>query len=144
MSRGGLLRLTINLTLIIAGFSACSTPILTPEPVSPTTPPSIVLTTTLVPPTTAPTITLAVTPAPEPSYFVLQAENGSPKFPLQSKPANELADNRIGWIVSNFWQVVKEDKIANESWVENEFSNLGAKRIRLSISEADSGQENKS
>ena len=140
MSRGGLLRLTINLTLIIAGFSACSTPILTPEPVSPTTPPSIVLTTTLVPPTTAPTITLAVTPAPEPSYFVLQAENGSPKFPLQSKPASELADNRIGWIVSNFWQVVKEDKIANESWVESEFSNLGAKRIRLSISEADSGQ----
>ena len=127
--------------LVIASLSACSPPIATTGPVSPTSiSPSIVPTNTSFPPTPAPAITLAITPTPEPSYFILQAGNSSPKFPLQSKLASELADNRIGWIASNLWQNVKEDKIANESWVESEFSNFGAKRIRLSINEGDTGQ----
>ena len=141
MSRSSLSRLTINLVLVIASLDACSAPIATTETVSPTSlSPSIVPTTTSFPLTPAPTITLAITPTSEPSYLILQGENSSPKFPLQSKPTIELADNRTGWIVSNFWQVVKEDKIANESWVESEFSNFGAKRVRVSINEADAGQ----
>jgi hypothetical protein len=47
-----------------------------------------------------------------------------------------LTDNRIGWIVSDFWHL----GLPNESWIESEFSNFGAKRIRLSINEADTGQ----
>jgi hypothetical protein len=137
MSRSSLLRLAINLTLIVASFSACSTPMVTPEPISPTAiSPSVVTTTTLVPPTPESTSTSAVTPTPEPSYLILQAGNSAPKLPLQSKPARELADNRIGHIVSDFWHL----GLPNESWVENDISNLGAKRIRLSINEADSGQ----
>jgi hypothetical protein len=137
MSNYGLLRMTINLMLILVNISACSTSIATPEPALLTSTPALAVPTeTFVPPTPTLTITPAVSPTPEPAYLILQAGNSSPKFPLQSKPTSELADNRIGWIVSDFWHL----GLPNESWVESEFLNFGAKRVRLSINEADTGQ----
>ncbi len=82
--------------------------------------------------------TVEPTLIPEPDYLTLQDRNPFPKNRLQSLPTTELADNRIGHIVSNFWDL----NLPNEGWIQDDFVNLGAKWVRLSINEADAAQVN--
>jgi len=70
------------------------------------------------------------------SVLIWQEGNESTWYKLESKTTSELEDNRIGHIISNFWAI----SLPYESWMENDIENLGAKRIRLSINEADSDQ----
>lgn len=68
--------------------------------------------------------------------LMIQEGNESTRTMFQPKTTSELEDNRIGHIFSNLW----ENSLPDESWVENEMHKLGAKRIRISINEADSDQ----
>jgi len=64
--------------------------------------------------------------------LILQEGNNLPKTRLWPKRARELADNRIGHIYSDFWHLQDFPGL-----LDTEISGLGAKRVRLSINEAD-------
>jgi hypothetical protein len=133
MHHRGLLRLAISLMLTDLSLSACGTPVAVTEPIPPAA------TSRSAAPTVAPVLS---TPAPVSSStftpesgLVLQAGNNLPKTRLRSKRARELADNRIGHIFGNLWRLQDFQGL-----VDTEISGLGAKRIRLSINEADADQ----
>jgi hypothetical protein len=128
MYRQKLFQQVIGVTLIIVLFG-CSSPATTPEAIIDTPIPStathlpLTLTPTLIPPTQTPLSPL----------MTIQNGNNLPRILLRAKTSPELADNRIGGTVMNFWVNLEFSDFPNI-----EMANHGFKRARVTINEPDS------
>jgi len=128
MNHRKLLQQVFGVTLIVS-LVGCSSPATTPKTLTPIPIPP---TATLVPltPTSVPP-----TQTPLPPSVTIQEGNNLPRTLLQAKLSGELADNRIGGTVMNFWVNLEYEKFPNI-----EIANHGFKRVRITINEADSYQ----
>ncbi len=64
--------------------------------------------------------------------LAFQKQNDDPRSLLVVKPSDELQDNRLGSLMSDFWQPFDYKEI-----IENEIVPMGLKRYKLSINEAE-------
>ena len=62
----------------------------------------------------------------------LQTGNIQPRLPLETKPSNELEDNRLGGLWSNFWQLVDFQHV-----IDYEIVPLGLKHVRMTLNEGE-------
>ena len=116
--------LAVTLFIFLVG---CSSPAITPKPLTPVPIPS---TATPIPLTPTP---IPSTQTPLPPLMTIQEGNNLPRTLLQAKPSRELADNRIGGLCHPPWCV------RDETHINDEFFDLGLKGIlRLTLNEIES------